>query len=72
MYSNDLSAFENVIEFLPYFIIAPLQLAFVVYFLFVHVHIAFLAGTVILFLFLPIQFITGKILEIVRLTIFYS
>jgi hypothetical protein len=36
MYSNDLSAFENVIEFLPYFIIAPLKLAFVAYFLSLH------------------------------------
>ncbi|RNA28163.1 multidrug resistance-associated 4 [Brachionus plicatilis] len=63
VFSNGLSAFEMVIEFLPYFIIAPLQLIFVFYYLFVHVHYAFLSGCAILMCFLPIQFLTGKLFE---------
>lgn len=66
MYSDDLSALERVIEFLPYFIIAPMQLAFVAYYLTEHVHPAFLAGSVLLLSFLPLQFISGKILKTFR------
>ena len=63
VFNNGLSAFEMIIEFLPYFIIAPLQLIFVTYYLSVHVHFMFLAGCIILICFLPIQFLTGKLFE---------
>nr|QNH67888.1 ATP-binding cassette transporter subfamily C member 4 X5 [Brachionus rotundiformis] len=63
VFSNGLNAFEAVIEFLPYFIIAPLQLIFVTYYLIYNVHYMFLVGCIILIFFLPIQFITGALFE---------
>nr|APD26526.1 ATP-binding cassette transporter subfamily C member 4 X5 protein [Brachionus koreanus] len=63
VFSNGLSAFEAIIEFLPYFIIAPLQLIFVTCYLYAYVHYTFLAGCLILICFLPIQFLTGKLFE---------
>ena len=59
--SSDASRLNDFFVFLPYFVIAPLQCAFVVYIMIKKIGFSFLAGLLILFLFIPIQSILGKL-----------
>ena len=61
--ANDSFNIEYILHLLPYLLIAPIQTIIVIYILLNKVNLTFLSGLLIILLFFPIQFISGKILS---------
>lgn len=59
--TNDVQHIEEMVYFLPYFIISPLQTIVVIYILIEKVDKFFLSGLFILLSFIPMQIISGKL-----------
>jgi ATP-binding cassette subfamily C (CFTR/MRP) protein 4 len=59
--TNDAQHIEEMVFFLPYFIISPLQTIFVIHILIQNVDKSFLSGLFILLSLIPIQIISGKL-----------
>ncbi len=59
--TNDAQQIEEMVHFLPYFIISPLQTILVIYILIEKVDKSFLSGLFILISFIPMQIISGKL-----------
>ena len=64
--SNDATRIDNVLLYLPYFVIAPIQLACIVFLLVKKVDITYLAGLLVFVLYMPIQASTAKIFNYFR------
>lgn len=64
--SNDAARLDTFLLYLPYFIITPLQVGFIIYFLIKMVDISFLAGFLIFLIFMPIQAVMAKIYNCFR------
>lgn len=64
--STDAARLESSFVFLPFFVIAPLQAMFVVYFMIQQIGVTFLAGLVLLVMFVPVQIIIGKLYAFVK------
>lgn len=64
--STDAARLDLIFVFLPYFIIAPLQSAFVIYVMIDRVGFSFITGVLILLMFVPVQSILGKIYAVIK------
>lgn len=60
--SNDAARLDQVLLYLPYFIIGPLQVATVIYLLVKIIDFTFLAGFVIFLMFMPAQAVMAKVI----------
>ena len=61
--TNDVAKFENMFLQLPFLIVAPLQTIFFVVAFARLVHVHFLVGISVMVLFIPIQYIIGKLIN---------
>lgn len=59
--ANDAHKLETVVLFFPFLILGPLEAIAVLVFLFYKVDVSFLAGLLLLILFIPLQSINGKL-----------
>ena len=64
--SNDAARLDLVVYYLPYFVIVPIQVAAIVYFLIKMVDMTFLAGLIIFLIYMPLQAIMAKIYNYFR------
>lgn len=64
--NNDSANVELMMKGIPYFVLAPIETCFVIWFLIRKVDLEFLAGVLFLFSFIPIQLILGKLINIVK------
>ena len=69
---NDGTRLENFLLYFPYIIIGPLQILIIIGLLIKMVDFSFLSGLILLFAFIPLQSLLGKILNRLRyMTFFY-
>lgn len=64
--SNDAARLDQVLLYLPYFIIGPLQVATVIYLLVKIIDFTFLAGFIIFLLYMPLQAVMAKVFNLFR------
>ena len=64
--ATDATCVENFFVFLPYFIIAPLQSAFVIYIMIDRVGYSFLSGLGLLIIFIPISTLLSKLYDYLK------
>ena len=67
LFGNDGTRLENSIIFIPYLFISPIQVVVIIVILIKMVDASILSGLMFLLISVPIQVISGKLLDILRL-----
>jgi hypothetical protein len=66
LFGNDGSRLENSIIFLPYLIISPIEVIVIIVILIKMVDSSILSGLLFVLISVPVQVVSGKLLDILR------